>query len=155
MNPFRQLLGVCAVSLVMPASHAACTDPAAQKVDWTGCSKERLILKDKALQEAKFERLMAAGVRIWSYEPTMMHAKIILVDDLVACVGSANFDRRSMKLNHELEVIVLDPSVVAALDGHYDDDVGRSSLIEEASWADRGTPQRALEMAVRPFRGRL
>ena len=105
--------------------------------------------------EAQFEKLMAAGVRIWSYEPTMMHAKIILVDDLVACVGSANFDRRSMKLNHELEVIVLDPSIVAELDRHYDDDVARSGLIEEASWAERGTPQRALEMAVRPFRGRL
>lgn len=105
--------------------------------------------------EAQFEQLMAVGVRIWSYEPTMMHAKIILVDDLVACVGSANFDRRSMKLNHELEVIVLDPSVVAELDRHYDEDVARSRLVDEATWAERGTPQRALELAVRPFRGRL
>jgi cardiolipin synthase len=105
--------------------------------------------------EAQFEKLMAAGVRIWSYAPTMMHAKIILVDDLVACVGSANFDRRSMKLNHELEAIVLDPSIVAELDRHYEDDVARSELIEAATWAERGTPQRALELAVRPFRGRL
>lgn len=105
--------------------------------------------------EAQFQKLMDAGVRIWSYRPTMIHAKIVLVDDAVACVGSANFDRRSMKLNHELEVIVLDRGVVAELDGHYDEDVADSDLIRQAGWADRGLGQRAAELVVRPFRGRL
>jgi cardiolipin synthase A/B len=105
--------------------------------------------------EAQFERLMGAGVRIWSYEPTMIHAKIVLVDDLVACVGSANFDRRSMKLNHEIEVMVLDPEVVAVLDGHYDDDLERCIQVEPGWWRHRDLQQRALEHLVRPFRGRL
>ena len=105
--------------------------------------------------EAQFQKLMDAGVRIWSYEPTMIHAKIVLVDDAVACVGSANFDRRSMKLNHELEVIVLDHDVVAELDRHYDEDVAASELIREGRWSNRGLPQRAMELVVRPFRGRL
>ena len=105
--------------------------------------------------EAQFQKLMDAGVRIWSYEPTMIHAKIVLVDDAVACVGSANFDRRSMKLNHELEVIVMDEQVVAELDRHYDDDVADSEEIFESRWAQRGVPQRAMELVVRPFRGRL
>lgn len=105
--------------------------------------------------EAQFQKLMDAGVRIWSYEPTMIHAKIVLVDDAVACVGSANFDRRSMKLNHELEVIVLDRDVVAELDRHYDEDVAASRQIREGRWSNRGLPQRAMELVVRPFRGRL
>lgn len=105
--------------------------------------------------EAQFQKLMDAGVRIWSYRPTMIHAKIVLVDDAVACVGSANFDRRSMKLNHELEVIVLDGGVVAELDRHYDEDVADSERIREARWARRGVPQRAMELVVRPLRGRL
>jgi cardiolipin synthase A/B len=105
--------------------------------------------------EAQFQKLMDAGVRIWSYLPTMIHAKIVLVDDVVACVGSANFDRRSMKLNHELEVIVMDRDVVAELDRHYDEDVARSERIVERRWANRSIPQRAAELVVRPFRGRL
>lgn len=105
--------------------------------------------------EAQFQKLMDAGVRIWSYEPTMIHAKIVLVDDAVACVGSANFDRRSMKLNHEVEVVVSDPSVCAVLNDHYDTDVGNSILIEEARWAHRPLTQRLQEQLVRPLRGRF
>ncbi len=105
--------------------------------------------------EAQFERLLDAGVRIWSYQPTMIHAKIVLVDDMVACVGSANFDRRSMKLNHEVEVMVLDRAVVAELDGHYDEDVANSEQIIESRWAHRSRPQRVLEHVVRPLRGRF
>lgn len=105
--------------------------------------------------EAQFARLLDAGVRIWSYQPTMIHAKIVLVDDMVACVGSANFDRRSMKLNHEIEVMVLDAGVVAELDRHYDEDVANSEQIIESRWAHRSTPQRILEHVVRPLRGRF
>ena len=105
--------------------------------------------------EAQFARLLDAGVRIWSYQPTMIHAKIVLVDDMVACVGSANFDRRSMKLNHEVEVMVLDADVVAELDGHYDEDVADSVQILESRWAHRSRPQRLMENLVRPLRGRF
>jgi cardiolipin synthase A/B len=105
--------------------------------------------------EAQFEKLLDAGVRVWSYQPTMVHAKVVLVDDLVACVGSANFDRRSMKLNHEVEVVVLDPDVVAVLDRHFDEDVANSVPIEPERWSRRSLPQRAAELVVRPLRGRL
>ncbi len=105
--------------------------------------------------EAQFQKLLDAGVRVWSYQPTMIHAKIVLVDDLVACVGSANFDRRSMKLNHEVEVVVLDPDVVAVLDGHFDEDLEHAVPIDPARWSRRALPQRVAELVVRPLRGRL
>ncbi len=105
--------------------------------------------------EAQFEKLLGAGVRVWSYQPTMIHAKIVLVDDLVACVGSANFDRRSMKLNHEVEVVVLDPDVVAVLDRHFDEDVRDAVPIDPSRWGQRSIPQRVSELLVRPLRGRL
>jgi cardiolipin synthase A/B len=105
--------------------------------------------------EAQFSKLLDAGVRVWSYQPTMIHAKIVLVDDLVACVGSANFDRRSMKLNHEIEVVVLDPAVVAVLDCHFDEDVEQAVPIDPERWARRALPQRVAELVVRPLRGRL
>ena len=105
--------------------------------------------------EAQFEKLLDAGVRVWSYQPTMIHAKIVLVDDLVACVGSANFDRRSMKLNHEIEVVILDPAAVAVLDEHFDEDVEQSVPIDPERWSRRALPQRMAELVVRPLRGRL
>jgi cardiolipin synthase len=105
--------------------------------------------------EAQFEKLLEAGVRVWSYQPTMIHAKIVLVDDLVACVGSANFDRRSMKLNHEVEVVVLDPDVVAVLDGHFEEDLEQSVAIDPERWSRRALPQRVAELVIRPLRGRL
>ncbi len=105
--------------------------------------------------EAQFEKLLSAGVRVWSYSPTMIHAKIVTVDDQVACVGSANFDRRSMKLNHEVEVVVLDPEVVAVLDRHFDEDVRQAVPIDPARWSRRSLPQRLSELVVRPLRGRL
>jgi cardiolipin synthase len=105
--------------------------------------------------EAQFEKLLDAGVRVWSYQPTMIHAKIVLVDDLVACVGSANFDRRSMKLNHEVEVVVLDPDVVRVLDRHFDEDIAQAVPIDPERWSQRALPQRMAELVVRPLRGRL
>ncbi len=99
--------------------------------------------------------MLAGGVKIFEYQPTMIHAKIVLVDDLVACVGSANFDRRSMKLNHEIEVMVMDAGVVAVLDRHYDEDVANSEQIIESRWAHRSKPQRVMEHLVRPLRGRF
>lgn len=105
--------------------------------------------------EAQFEKLLDAEVRIWSYQPTMLHSKVVLVDDAVACVGSANFDRRSMKLNHEIEIVIPDPDVVSVLDRQLDEDLDRSTLIREARWRRRPVPQRLLETVVAPFRGRL
>ena len=54
------------IVLAAPVLRAACNDPAAPKVDWSGCSKERLILKDRDLQEAKFVRTILLGVNFAS-----------------------------------------------------------------------------------------
>jgi len=47
------------------------------------------------------EELRAAGVRVWSHEPGMMHAKAVVVDGEWAMLGTANLDNRSMFLNFE------------------------------------------------------
>lgn len=50
-----------------------------------------------------------AGVRIYRYQPGFLHQKVILIDDDVACVGSANLDNRSFRLNFELSVLTVSP----------------------------------------------
>lgn len=50
-----------------------------------------------------------AGVRIYRYQPGFLHQKVMLIDDDVAAVGSANLDNRSFRLNFELSVLTVSP----------------------------------------------
>jgi cardiolipin synthase len=52
--------------------------------------------------------LIRAGVTIFEYEPTMVHVKLMIVDDIFVSVGSGNFDNRSIRLNDEANLDVLD-----------------------------------------------
>ncbi len=95
--------------------------------------------------EAQYAGLLEAGVKLWAYQPTMLHAKIMTVDGLAANVGSANFDARSLVLDDEVNLVVLDPDVVAELDGDFDADVSQSEPIELGGWEDRNLLQKAKE----------
>ena len=57
-----------------------------------------------------YEQLLALGIEIYEYQPTMMHTKTIVVDGVVEHVRSANFDNRSLELNDELNVAVSTPA---------------------------------------------
>jgi cardiolipin synthase len=60
--------------------------------------------------------LQALGSTPLLYTPSMVHGKAVLVDDLAAAVGSANFDSRSMFLNFEVTSVVHSPSEVSAVE---------------------------------------
>ena len=98
--------------------------------------------------EARYGELLAAGINISVYERTMLHAKIVSVDGLVASVGSANINQRSMQFDEELNLVILDPHVVAALDADFADDVTHSEMIDPSEWELRGPFQRAAERAA-------
>jgi cardiolipin synthase len=57
----------------------------------------------------------AAGGRIFLYGPAMLHAKVVILDDRVAMVGSANFDMRSLFINHEVAAVLYDLADVESL----------------------------------------
>ncbi|MDX3118618.1 phospholipase D-like domain-containing protein [Streptomyces scabiei] len=99
-----------------------------------------------------YENLTACGVKIYQYQPTMMHAKVITVDGVAALVGSTNFNRRSLDHDEEIMLAVLDREFTATLDGHFDDDVKAAELIREGRWKRRSALQRAREAAVLPIR---
>ncbi len=92
-----------------------------------------------------YAALLAAGVRIWEYQPTALEAKVITVDGEVANVGPVDFDAGSLTLNDEVTVAVFDPSVVAELDDQFDADLKRSEPVIPADWARRDATQRATE----------
>lgn len=99
-----------------------------------------------------YEDLLACGVKIHQYQPTMMHTKVITVDRTAALVGSTNFNRRSLDHDEEVMLAVLDEEFTATLDAHFDADAAASRLIEVGRWKRRSVFQRAREAAVLPVR---
>mgnify|MGYP001029475303 CR=1 FL=1 len=92
--------------------------------------------------------LLEAGVQIWQYQPSMLHAKIMLVDGIAANIGSANLNGRSAKLDDEVNLVVYDPDVVRVLSDQFDDDLERSERIESKRWRRRPLKQKVLEQAA-------
>lgn len=98
--------------------------------------------------EFQYEGLLRGGVRVWLYQPTMHHAKILTVDGTAALVGTTNFDARSFGVNEEIGLVVHDPAVTATLDQHFADDLTGSEQLDAATWAGRGRVRRARELAA-------
>lgn len=99
-----------------------------------------------------YEDLLTSGVKIYQYQPTMMHAKVITVDQVASLIGSTNFNRRSLDHDEEVMLAVLDENFTATLDQHFDEDLQVSERIEKARWQHRPATQRLREVAVAPIR---
>ncbi|MEU6882038.1 phospholipase D-like domain-containing protein [Streptomyces sp. NPDC046712] len=99
-----------------------------------------------------YEGLLDAGVRIWEYGPSMMHAKVLTMDGTLSLVGSANFNRRSLDHDEEVVLAVLDEELTATLDGHFDQDRELSECVDPVTWAGRSALQRMREHSVAPIR---
>ncbi len=98
--------------------------------------------------EQNYAPLLEAGVRIFRYGPTMLHAKIMTADGVVATVGSGNFDQRSLGINEEANIVVFDKATTQILDTHFDEDLQRSEEVHPDDWDERGALQRVAEAAT-------
>jgi cardiolipin synthase len=97
---------------------------------------------------ARYEELLAAGIRIYEYAPTMMHAKTIVVDDGWASVGSMNADNRSLSFNEESNLLVLDQPFARRLTAIFQADLEHSREIDLEQFRRRPIHQKALELAA-------
>jgi len=102
--------------------------------------------------EGEYERLLERGIAVWNFQPTMLHAKVMTVDGLVASVGSANFNPRSVTWDEEVNVVALDTELVTVLDDHFEADLERSIRIEPGRWRHRSVLQQAAERLITPAR---
>ena len=87
--------------------------------------------------ESSYGRLLDCGVKIWHYQPSMLHAKVMTVDGVIANIGSANLNARSTELDEEVNLVALDPELVRVLDAQFDEDLERSEAIVKGRWEDR------------------
>ena len=74
-------------------------------------------------------RLVRSGVRIYEFQPTMMHAKSVITDGELLLVGSINFDPRSFALNAECGVVIVSRRLAAEAEGFFQADIARSQLV--------------------------
>ena len=92
----------------------------------------------RAAQRSTYDRLLEAGIRIWEYQPSMLHSKTIVVDDGLAVVGSTNFDTLSLNELEEGALVAEDPALVSQMSEAFEVDVSHSVEIRKDAWARRG-----------------
>jgi len=96
---------------------------------------------------ARYEELFKGGVRIFEYQPVMMHAKTIVVDGAWLTVGSMNADNRSISFNEESNLIVLDKDAGRRMEEIFLEDLRFAKEIEPGEFAKRGWKAKVAERA--------
>ncbi len=91
-----------------------------------------------------YGRLLRAGMEVWEYRPTMLHAKLAVIDDTVIA-GSANLDIRSGRINYELVAVVADPALADRARTDFEADLLQADQILLKVWQKRSTLQRIME----------
>ena len=59
-----------------------------------------------------FQEILEAGGKVYLYNKGFLHSKVIIIDDIMASIGSANMDLRSFKLNFEVNAFIYDDEVI-------------------------------------------
>jgi cardiolipin synthase len=96
----------------------------------------------------RYEQLLAAGIRMYEYQPTMMHSKTFIVDGMWGSIGSMNFDNRSLAFNNESSLVFLDSTQGAEMNATFMDDLTRSKEITLAEFRKRPWYDRVIEDAA-------
>lgn len=91
---------------------------------------------------ARYEDLLRGGVRVYEYQPSMVHAKTLVADGVWGTVGTMNFDNRSAALNEESNLVVFDPEFGARLQAIFMEDIRyareiRLELFRRRPWTQR------------------
>ncbi len=86
-----------------------------------------------------FGTLLGRGVKIWEYDKTLLHQKVLIVDGVWSSVGSTNFDDRSFDLNDEVNIAVMDPAIAAQLRAAFFDDLKYAKQRNLEEWRNRGS----------------
>jgi cardiolipin synthase len=99
--------------------------------------------------------LLAAGIEIWEYQPTMFHCKVLVADGLLVSVGSTNFDNRSFRLNDEANLNVLEAGFARQQTAIFEADLQRARRITLEQWKERPAGEKALEKLASLLRSQL
>jgi len=82
-------------------------------------------------QHVEYGALLEKGVRVWEYQPSMMHAKTMLVDERLVSVGSANLDPLSLSKLEEVTLVVDDAATAAELEASFLKDCSHAKELKQ------------------------
>ena len=83
------------------------------------------------------EEMTKAGVKMYRYTDGFLHQKVMLVDDQLASVGTMNLDNRSMRLNFELSMIIMDQGFCKEVEKMLEEDFRNSRQIDGTDYTKR------------------
>ena len=92
---------------------------------------------------------LLSGIKIYLYEPTIIHAKVLIVDDEFVTTGSTNFDFRSFEHNFEFNVLVYSKEFNSKMKATFEEDMNQCTRLTLSKWKQRPMLQKALESIVR------
>ncbi|NML15992.1 phospholipase D-like domain-containing protein [Azohydromonas caseinilytica] len=95
-----------------------------------------------------FERLLAAGVRVFEYPKTLTHQKVMTIDGIWCAIGSSNFDDRSFEINDEITLGVVDRALARQLEEIFERDMRDCQELDLAGWRRRSTAHKLLDRAL-------
>jgi cardiolipin synthase A/B len=104
---------------------------------------------------ATYEALLEAGIQIFEFQPTMLHAKSMVIDGAWSSVGTVNFDNRSFQLHDEVTLCVWHDGFAGELTEAFEADLERSEKMKPDRWARRRPDQRVAEAASKVLRREL
>ena len=102
-----------------------------------------------------YEMLLRKGIRIFEYQPTMMHAKTMVVDGTWSTIGSSNFDDRSFRLNDEVNVNIYDEGIAKEMETMFMEDLAHSCEISLKRWFKRPFFEKMKESFAGVFKRQL
>src|SRR5688572_22363988 len=97
---------------------------------------------------ARYDSLLSAGVRVYEYQPTTLHAKTFVVDGVWTSVGTMNFDNRSLALNDESTLMILDSAAGRRMEEVFMDDLRQSKEVDLVTFRRRSWTRRVAEWAA-------
>jgi cardiolipin synthase A/B len=92
--------------------------------------------------------VLGSGIEIYEFNRTMLHHKIMVIDDAWGTVGTANFDNRSFAHNEESNICFYDPVATEQLRNTFLQDIGGCNRVTLADWRNRGLPSKLMESAM-------
>ena len=93
----------------------------------------------------RYEELLASGIEIYEFLPSLNHQKVMIVDGIWSHVGSANLDDRSLDINDEASVGLIDTGVAGELRQAFERDLAKSKRITAEEWRKRSAWHRFID----------
>ncbi len=109
----------------------------------------------RVASKAEWGPLLAAGVEIYEYQPTMMHTKMLIVDTEMVSVGSTNFDMRSIELNDEASLNIYSHDFAQAMTAVFESDLKPTKPYTHDLWMKRPLREKLTEKILLPIKSQL